>query len=272
MSGAGSRDPLSPGEREELEEALISFCDRELDLLGDVRGLDVLYAGGSSLLWLEGLADRIGERGSLTALDADRERVEGSRELLREDPPPLPVRLVAGDVFRPPFEKGSFDLVYSAGLFHELDVRERGAEEALAALVSVLRPGGRLATSDFVDSGPGRPVQLVDEELDRELAWALSGRDLYGIGSTERLVALHRRALAEVRWRLLPPLEIRHLGTLVLDEPEPEELERLPAGEGERLRRWRAALRQRIRHEGYTRPATLYVEGMLRGATAPGAG
>lgn len=266
----GSTDPLSLGERAELEADLVSFCDRELDRLGDVRGLDVLYAGGSSLLWLEGLAERIGDRGSLTALDADRERVEASRELLRETPLPLPVRPVAGDVFRPPFGRGSFDLVYSAGLFHELDVRERGAEEALAALVSVLRPGGRLATSDFVTSGPGRPVQLDDEELDRELARVRHGRELYGTGSPERLAALHQRALEEVRWRVLPPQEVRHLGRLVLCEPE--EYGDLPAGESERLCGLREALRERIRPEGYTRPATLYVEGMVRGATAPGGG
>src|SRR5215216_2547378 len=75
-------DPLEPGEREEFEEDLIGLCDRELDLLGDIRGLDVLYAGGSSLLWLEGLSQRIGERGNLIALESDAERVGEARELL----------------------------------------------------------------------------------------------------------------------------------------------------------------------------------------------
>jgi hypothetical protein len=42
-------------------------------------------------------------------------------------------------------------------------VRERTAEEALGALASVVRPGGRVATSDFVDSVPA--VQLEDEEI-----------------------------------------------------------------------------------------------------------
>jgi uncharacterized protein involved in exopolysaccharide biosynthesis len=41
-------DMLSREEREEYEDDLISFSDRELDLLGDVTGLQVLYAGGSS--------------------------------------------------------------------------------------------------------------------------------------------------------------------------------------------------------------------------------
>src|ERR687890_19964 len=63
MTGLYKQDPLSPEEREELEDDLIAFCDRELDLLGDIKGLDVLYAGGSSPLWVEGLSQRVGERG-----------------------------------------------------------------------------------------------------------------------------------------------------------------------------------------------------------------
>src|SRR5215217_7003104 len=101
-------DPLTPEEREEFEEDLIAFCDRELDLLGDVRNLDILYAGGSSPLWLEGLSRRIGERGSLTALDLDAGGVRAGREALRDVDLATPVRLVLGDVFEPPFEPRTF--------------------------------------------------------------------------------------------------------------------------------------------------------------------
>ncbi|MCV5968723.1 class I SAM-dependent methyltransferase, partial [Lactococcus petauri] len=80
--------------------------------------------------------------------------LEGSRELLVGADLASPVRLVVGDVFEPPFGPRTFDLVYSAGLFHELDVRESPAEDALAVLVSVTRPEGRVSTSDFVDSVP----------------------------------------------------------------------------------------------------------------------
>ena len=103
-------DPLSLEEREAYERDLIAFCDRELELLGDIRGLNVLYAGGSSPLWLEGLSQRIGRDGALVALEADAERVEEGRELLREADLAAPVRLVAGDVFRPPFAPDTFDL------------------------------------------------------------------------------------------------------------------------------------------------------------------
>jgi SAM-dependent methyltransferase len=258
-------DPLTPEEREEFEEDLIAFCDRELALLGDVRGLDVLYAGGSSLLWLEGLSQRIGEGGSLTALDLDAGRVEETRELLEAADLASPVRLLAGDAFEPPFEPQTFDLVYSAGLFHALDVCEKAAEEALMALASVTRSGGRIATSDFVDSVPA--VQLEDEELQRALAHEVSGAEFYGIRSPERLIALHELLLNDVRWRSSPPCEIRHMDKLVSSEVERPE-ERLSVEKAERFRERRRVLRDRIRREGYTRPATLYVEGRV--ANAPG--
>jgi SAM-dependent methyltransferase len=257
-------DPLTPEERREFEEDLISFCDRELDLLGDLRGLDVLYAGGSSVLWLEGLSQRVGERGSLTALDSDAERLERSRELLEGADLTSPVHLVVGDVFEPPYGPRTFDLVYSAGLFHELDVCERTAEYALAALVSVTRPGGRISTSDFVDSAPA--VQLEDEALEVELARETSGKNLYGIGPPERLVALHEGLLTGVRWRLSLPRTVRHLEKILLSEPdEPAGYALLAADARRELLARRAALKERIRREGYTRPATLYVEGLVSG-------
>jgi SAM-dependent methyltransferase len=260
-------DPLTPGEREEFEEDVISFSDRELDLLGDVRGLDVLYAGGASPLWLEGLSQRIGEHGSLTALEADAERVREGRETLGDAALAAPVRILAGEVFEPPSGPRTFDLVYSAGLFHELDVSERTAGNALDALASAVRPGGRVATSDFVDSVPA--VQLEDEEIQRELAREVSGARFYGIGPPERLVELHESLLDDVRWRVSPPHEIRHLDKLVLAEGEPEDLSLLLADTRERLRERRRAFLEQVGREGYARPATLYVEGFVPGENHP---
>jgi SAM-dependent methyltransferase len=254
-------DPLRPGEREELEEDLISFSDRELDLLGDVRGLDILYAGAASPLWLEGLSQRIGWDGSLTAMDVDPVSVCEGQKALADAALAAPVRLVAGDVFEPPFGSCAFDLAYSAGLFHELDVRERAVEDALAALVSVVRPRGRIATSDFVDSVPA--VQLEDERLQSELAREVSGARLYGIGPPERLVALHEPLLDDVRWRIFPPRGVSHLGKLVLAEEEREGLSLLPADTRERLRERRETLLEQVRRDGYTRLATLYLEGLV---------
>ena len=229
------QDPLTPGEREELEDDLIAFCDRELDLLGDISGLDVLYAGGSSPLWIEGLSQRVGENGSVTAIDMDAERVEETQDSLGEAELAAPIRLLAADVFEMPFGPRTFDLVYSSGLFHELDVKGEEAEDALAALHFVARPGGRVATSDFVDSEPA--VQLEDERLQAELRREAYGNELYGIGPPERLVALHEKLLTGLRWLVSPPRRIRHLGKLVLAEEEPAELSFVATGDSETVTR-----------------------------------
>ena len=253
---------MTPEEREELEDDLIAFCDHELDLLGDISGLDVLYAGGSSPLWIEGLSQRIGAGGSVTAIDIDVERVDDTQASLGE--PAAQVHLLAGDVFGMPSGLSTFDLVYSSGLFHELDVKERGAEDALAVLHGVTRHGGKVATSDFVDSEPA--VQLEEERLDAELRREAYARNPYGIGLPERLVALHEKLLTDVRWLVSPPRRIRHLGKLVLAEDEPAELALLPPATARRLSESHDAVRCRILDEGYTRPATLYVEGLVQDA------
>lgn len=256
---------MTPEERDAYEADLISFCDRELDRLGDIRGLDVLYAGGASLLWLEGLAQRIGAggAGSLTALEIDEDKVEAARLALPEAELHLPVQVLRGDVFDPPFEPGSFDLAYSAGLFHELDVRENPAEKAVQALVGAVRPGGRVSTSDFVDTMPS--VQIEEECLLADLAREALGKRLYGINAPDRLVELHRKFLSGVRWHVSPPCQIRHLDKLVLCEEEPPTLQHLAPDAARTFRARREDLRGRIRREGYPRPATLYVEGTVAG-------
>jgi SAM-dependent methyltransferase len=262
--GLYKQDPLTPGERQELEADLIAFCDRELNLLGDIRGRTVLYAGGSSPLWIEGLSQRVGASGRVTAIDMDVERVDDTQDYLGEAELAAPVHLLAADVFGMPFGPRTFDLVYSSGLFHELDVKEKEAEEALAALHFITRHGGKVATSDFVDSKPA--VQLEEERLDAELRREAYARNLYGIGPPERLVAMHEKLLTDVRWLVSPPWRVRHLGKLVLAEDEPTELSLLPPATARRLRERRDAVRGRILGEGYTRPATLYVEGLVRDA------
>ena len=203
------KDSLTTEEREEFEGGLISFCDFQLDMLGDIRGLDVLYAGGTSLLWIEGLSQRVGKNGSITVLDLDEEALDETRKRLSEAGLAAPVNLVAGNVFSPPFEYETFDLAYSAALFHELDVTERTAEEALKALSRTVRHGRRLATTDFVDSVPA--AQIEDENLQKVLKNKSSGQQLYGIGPPERLVTLHKNVLEDVKGRILEPASYKTL-------------------------------------------------------------
>ena len=260
------RDPLSPEQRDAYERDLISFCDRELDLLGDIRGLNVLYAGGASPLWIEGLSQRIGGGGALTAIEADGNVVERARQGLGDADVAAPVGLAAGSVFEMPFEDGVFDLAYSAGFFHELDVGEKPVKAALAEMARVVRADGRVATGDWVDTGgEPQPVDLEWERMDAEAAGEADGARLYGIGPPERLVALHEEVLGDVQWRVSPPYPLRHLGEIMLTEPdEPVEWASLSEAVRSGLLAQRLALKERIRREGYGRIATLYIEGRVR--------
>lgn len=263
-------DSLTAIERADYEDDVVSFCDRELDLMGDIRGRQVFYAGGTSVLWIEGLSQRIGPEGTLVVLDSNRERIESARRLLPEAELSAPVRLDAGDVFEPPFDPGTFDLVYSAGLFHELDVSKLPAHMALEALVSLVKPGGRVAASDFVDSVAA--AQLEDEALEAELAAHTSGARLYGIGPAARLIQLHKAYFSAIQWQLNLPFPIRYLQKLVLNEDDyvlRVRAGKLPLAVAGSLIDRRRRLLKRIRREGYTRPATLYITGVVR-SSAPG--
>jgi hypothetical protein len=129
------------------------------------------------------------------------------------------------------------------------------------ALSSLVRSSGRIVTADFVDAEPA--VQLEDEQLEAEFRREAYGSEVYAIGPPERLIALHEEFLEGVLWRYTPPQEIRHLWKLVLAEEKPAALSSLPPEVARRLRERRRALRDRILNDGYTRPATLYVEGRV---------
>ncbi|AHY45807.1 Methyltransferase domain [Rubrobacter radiotolerans] len=261
MTGPG--DPLTAGERDRYERDLIAFSDRELDRLGDVRGRSLLYAGGTSPVWIEGLAERLGPSGSLTVLDLDRESLAVVREGFAPDDLPLAPRYVFGDVFGLPFSEAAFDLVYSSGLLHELDVggRPDGPLGALREMYRVARPGGVVLASDFVsDPASGVPAAQVEEEtIVAEVARLLGGARLFGIGPAARLEEAASTAFPGSRVERHPPFPIRHLDRLFLAQPEPEGLGYLSPDAARPLRaRWQA-LRGRVAREGYTRPATATV-------------
>lgn len=258
--GEAEKDPLSPQERDEYERDLISFCDRELDLLGDIRGRNVLYAGGTSPLWIEGLAGKIGDHGSLAILDNDENGLANAEAYFAPDELPLRPRFACGDVFETPFERGAFDLVYSSGLLHELDVRGRedGVIEALDGMARVARPGGAVVGSDFVDDVDA--AQIEDEAIEAEILRLTTGAELFGVGSSARIIEVLESRFPQCGHSIHEPFDIRHLDKLFFAEPDPRELDALAPNDAERLRRRRASLRERVRANGYTRPATLFFD------------
>jgi SAM-dependent methyltransferase len=74
----------------------------------------------------------------VVAMDAARDAVHAAQ---RNTQDVAGVHVVQGDVLRPPFRDGSFDIVYSFGVLHHVD----SPESALEVLHGLLKSGGRLA-------------------------------------------------------------------------------------------------------------------------------
>jgi len=68
------------------------------------------------------------------------------------------LNLIQGDILRPPFKKGVFDLVYSIGVLHHLDAPEAGFEQASR----LVKPEGRLFCWVYGRENNTLVIYLVD--------------------------------------------------------------------------------------------------------------
>lgn len=125
-------------------ELLAGVIDAEADRT-DGRARILSVACGHLREALLSGAFRTGWVDELVALDSD----ERSLAVARATDPELvtPVSLSVARLPRRSTELGSFDLVYSAGLYDYLD--ERLARSLTTALFGLLRPGGRLVLGNF---------------------------------------------------------------------------------------------------------------------------
>jgi SAM-dependent methyltransferase len=88
------------------------------------------------------------------------------------------VDLVTGSMERMPFADGAFDVVLSSLAIHNIKEKE-GRRRAVAEVVRVLRPGGKLALADFRNT-QAYSAQLRELGMDRVLHTRLDWRFWYG--------------------------------------------------------------------------------------------
>jgi SAM-dependent methyltransferase len=151
-----------PAEDQAVFHAKTGFGPAEL------AGRLVLDAGcgsGRYAVVAAGLGARV------VAVDATR-AVERARALA--DAAAAPVLVAQADLFRLPFGPASFDAIYSLGVLHHT----RDTRAALAALLPLLRPGGRLAV--WVYRRNTRLQEGINRGL-RALTTRLSDRALHGL-------------------------------------------------------------------------------------------
>ncbi len=125
----------------------------------DIAGRDVLEAGCGMGRFL----DVVSRDGARLAVGVDLSTaVEAAAANLGDRDN---VCITQGDIFRLPFQRGAFDVVYSIGVLHHTPSCER----AFKALVPLVKPGGTIAISVYAAvMEPGVPWAL---NLFRRRAW-----------------------------------------------------------------------------------------------------
>lgn len=165
--------------------------ERELQVLGDVSGRDVLEVGCGAANWSIALARR-GAR--VVALDNSPRQLEHAR---RAAEPSLPLQLVEGTAEALPFDAARFDVVFSDyGALSWVD-----PAVAVPEVARVLRTGGLLAfctTSPFFFLFLDSARRELRHELQRDY-FGMRTRDV-GDGATDfqvpfgEWIAIFRRA------------------------------------------------------------------------------
>ncbi len=149
------------------------------------RVLDVGCGTGHDAL---ALAERVGPRGSVVAVDSSAAMIETAQR--RGAGMPLRVEFSVGDATRLDFADASFDAVHSERVLVHIVEPLR----ALREMVRVLRPGGRIVVTD-VDIGtwfvshPDRALtRIVANSVCDAVANGWMGRQLRGLFQQARLV------------------------------------------------------------------------------------
>jgi ubiquinone/menaquinone biosynthesis C-methylase UbiE len=157
-SGASRSRALQGGfeavDREERRERFVAYLDavkeldaarvyraRVLELLDLQPGEAVLEVGCGTGDFAQILARQVGNSGRVVGLDASAALVEQARERVAES---LPLEFRVGDAHGLDFPDACFDAACSDRVFQHLQAPDR----ALAELVRICRPGGRIVITE----------------------------------------------------------------------------------------------------------------------------
>lgn len=187
----------SETEAERLESKTSALeTRRQLQLVGLRQGARALDAGAGTGAVARVMAEMVGPKGRVAALDGSAARLAAGARLAEGSG----VAFVAGDVYAPPLREGTFDFIWSRFLFEYL----ADPDGALAQLVRLLAPGGKIVVGEL--DGNAVFHHPIPAELEADLGRlirALEGR--FDPFAGRKLYARYRRAgLADIRVHLLP--------------------------------------------------------------------
>jgi SAM-dependent methyltransferase len=182
-------DPrAADGSTDDFMAAAERLTARLCDVGGARDGQRILDVGCGFGGTLQSLDERLSAV-DLVGLNIDARQLERARREVRPRPGNR-VELVEGDACQLPFPEASFDLVLAVECAFHFDSRARFLAEARR----VLRPGGRLALSDFVPAPSVAPVVVPPgQQVFRRYLEAFGGRCDFSV-TLDRYRALGRDA------------------------------------------------------------------------------
>ena len=128
------------------------------------KGETVIDVGaGTGLLTMEAMT-RVGERGSVVALDVSRDALTGCRQTAKDGASALEPGLVVGDVLSVPVRDRSVDVVIARSVLIYVVDKAHAARE----MHRVLRPGGRVSIFEPINREHRRFADIDLSELDPE--------------------------------------------------------------------------------------------------------
>ncbi|EWY39630.1 hypothetical protein N825_05965 [Skermanella stibiiresistens SB22] len=179
------------------------YKQRTYRLLGVGPGSRILDIGCGTGDDALAMAAMVGDGGRVVGLDHSQSLIDEARTRVTAET--AAVEFTAGDVHRLDFPDGGFDGCRADRVFMHLRDRER----ALAEMIRVTRPGGRVLVREpdwdtLIIDGPGRDLtrRVIQGHFDRVVLNGWAGRELY---------RLFRRAGLE-------RVEIADTSTLVLTD------------------------------------------------------
>lgn len=175
----------------EIRQAMASLA-----LKPGMRVLDAGCGTGEALRWL---ADEVGPEGTVIGMDLAEPHLRAARTIAPENG----ALVLQGNMLDPPIAPASVDLVWSVNVINHL----RSPVAGLAALLALIRPGGRLALGqssllpDMVFAWDSRLERLVNEAVRQYYRdrYQLDERELTSIRAIVGL--LHQAGLRQVRVR-----------------------------------------------------------------------
>ena len=142
------------------------------DLLAVQEGETILDVGCGTGGAVRALAPQVGQRGQVIGIDASATMIAEAEK--RSAGLTLPIEYRVADAHALPFADNSFDGCYADGVFEILPDPRR----ALAEMVRVLRPGGRLVIP--APDADGSVIDAADRDVTRRFIHYMSDRESNG--------------------------------------------------------------------------------------------